>query len=88
MCKKVRAFVQRILNIYARHRLMSNSRRDVEFVELVPTARSLQIAYKRQMLNSSYLRPGLDTSPRPWQFPIPRDPRAKNYSRSERREAR
>lgn len=39
--------------------------RDIEFAELVPTARSLHAAYKRQMLNSFYLRPGLDTSPRP-----------------------
>lgn len=36
-----------------------------EFVEVVPTTRSLQPAYKRQMLNSFYLRRVLDISPRP-----------------------
>lgn len=47
-----------------------------------PRRAHLQAAHKRQMLNSFYLRPGFDTSPRPWQFPALRDSRAKNHSLS------
>lgn len=55
--------VHQAVVIYIRE--ASRLTRDIEFVELVPTAPSLQAAYKRQMLNSFYLRPDLDISPRP-----------------------
>jgi len=58
MCVVKAAFVQQILGAYGQASRLTHN---VEFVELVPTTHSLQAAYKRQMLNSFYLRPGLDT---------------------------